>query len=144
MLARGLCVVVLLGTLCVGAQAMMAPQYYRTAREEAPFHVQVAIEQVTPPETALGRCLLAGKVVETFKDDGGRLPPGAPISFGVSCHRANAEVPVGATIWTPLAALQAAHFIEAYLVERGDGFEVSLWNTRIIAAPSKRPQFPAH
>ncbi|MBI1651221.1 hypothetical protein [Hyphomicrobium sulfonivorans] len=143
MVLRGVWAAVLLALLCGGVHAMMAPEYYRSARQEAPFHVQVAIEKMTPPETALGRCLVAGKVIETFKDETGRLPLGTALSFGVACYRANAKVPVGAAIWTPLEALMIAGFIEVYLVERDDGFDVALWNTRIIDAPSAKPQFSA-
>lgn len=143
MVVRGLSTVLLSILVCGGVQAMMAPEYYRSARQEAPYHVQVAIEKMTPPETALGRCTIAGKVIGTFKDEAGRLPLGTALSFGVACYRADAEVPDGAAIWTPLEALMIARFIEVYLVEREDGFDVALWNTRIIDAPSDKPQFSA-
>jgi len=131
-----------LGLLTSAASALMAPEYYRQARAEAPYHVQVAIDKVTLPDSEIGSCLVAGKVVETFKDEGGRLAPGVPVSFGVACYRANAEVPVGGVIWTGIEALEKARFIEVYLVEDGQGFDVALWNSRIVEAPTEEPQFP--
>ncbi|HET6322403.1 MAG TPA: hypothetical protein VFF87_10170 [Hyphomicrobium sp.] len=131
-----------LGLLAGAASALMAPEYYRQARAEAPYHVQVAIKKLTLPDSEIGSCLVAGTVVETFKDEGGRLPVGTPVSFGVACYRANAEVPVGGVIWTRLEALEAARFIEVYLVEDGTGFDVALWNSRIVQAPTDEPQFP--
>lgn len=131
-----------LGLLTSAASALMAPEYYRQARAEAPYHVQVAIDKVTLPDSEIGSCLVAGKVVETFKDEGGRLAPGVSVSFGVACYRANAEVPVGGVIWTGIEALEKARFIEVYLVEDGQGFDVALWNSRIVEAPTEEPQFP--
>jgi len=131
-----------LGLLASAASALMAPEYYRQARAEAPYHVQVAIDKVTLPDSEIGSCLVAGKVVKTFKDEGGRLAAGAPVSFGVACYRENAEVRVGGVIWTRTAALEAAHFIEVYLVEDGLGFDVALWNSRIVDMPTDEPQFP--
>jgi len=124
------------------AHALMAPEYYRQARAEAPYHVQVAIDKVTLPDSEIGSCLVAGRVVEAFKDDGGRLAVDTPVSFGVACYRDNAEMPIGGVLWTRLEALKSARFIEVYLVEDGQGFDVALWNSRIISAPSDEPQFP--
>ncbi|HWK40169.1 MAG TPA: hypothetical protein VNR88_14720 [Hyphomicrobium sp.] len=135
-------IVLWLCLLASAAGALMAPEYYRQARAEAPYHVQVAIDKVTWPDSEVGSCLVAGTVVETFKDDGGRLAVGTPVSFGVACYRDNAEVPVGGVIWTRIAALETARFIEVYLVEDGQGFDVALWNSRIVATPTKDPQFP--
>ena len=48
--ARIACLLLLLTT---SARALMAPEFYRQARVDAPFHVQVVIDKVTPP--AAGR-----------------------------------------------------------------------------------------
>jgi hypothetical protein len=51
-------------------------------------------------------------------------------------------MPVGGTVWEDAAALQEAKYIEAYLIDAGDGFDLALWQSKIIAAPSAEPQFP--
>jgi hypothetical protein len=130
---------VLLGS---GAHAMMAPEHYRRARAEAPYHLQVAIDKVTPPAEGPGDCRVEGTVVEVFKDTEGKLPVGTPLSFGVACYRPGDRMPVGGTVWTQVAALESAKYIEVYLVDDGPGFSITLSNSRIIDAPSKQPQFP--
>lgn len=137
--ARFACLLIVLST---SAHALMAPEYYRQARAEAPFHLQVAIDKVTPPAQGPGNCLVEGKVAEVFKDAGNKLPAGTPVSFSVACHREGEPVPIGGTMWTDTDALQSAKFIEAYLVPGVDGYAVAMWNSKIIAAPSKTPQFP--
>jgi hypothetical protein len=128
--------------LMTSAQALMAPEFYRQARADAPFHVQVAIDKVTPPAKGAGNCLVEGKTVEVFKDAGGKLAVGSPVSFSVACHRAGEQVPIGGTMWTDTDALTSAKFIEAYLTPGVDGYAVAMWNSKIIAEPSKAPQFP--
>ena len=93
----------------------MAPEFYRQARADAPFHVQVAIDKVTPPATGPGNCMVEGKVAEVFRDAGNKLPAGTPVSFSVACHREGEQVPIGGAKWTDTAALTSAKYIEAYL-----------------------------
>jgi hypothetical protein len=132
----------LLILFATSAHALMAPEFYRQARADALFHVQVAIDKVTPPAKGPGSCMVEGKVAEVFKDAGNKLPAGAPVSFSVACHRNGEAVPIGGTMWTDTDALQSAKFIEVYLVPGVDGYAVAMWNSKIIAAPSKAPQFP--
>lgn len=139
-IARLVC---LLAFLPTGANAMMAPEYYRKARAEAPYHVQVAITRVDAPTHGPGTCDVAGKVETVFKDAAGTLPKGADVGFSVACHRAGDVVPVGGTVWLDIKALEQAEFIEVYLVDDpGGGFDVALWNYKIIPQPSAAPQFP--
>ena len=132
----------LLILFATSAHALMAPEFYRQARADALFHVQVAIDKVTPPAKGPGSCMVEGKVAEVFKDAGNKLPAGTPVSFSVACHRKGEEVPIGGTMWTDTDALMSAKYIEAYLMPGVDGYAVAMWNSKIIAAPSKSPQFP--
>ncbi|MEI9902526.1 MAG: hypothetical protein WDN31_23290 [Hyphomicrobium sp.] len=142
--ARALCALAILNIgLAGGARAMMAPEYYRKARAEAPYHVQVAITKVDAPRRGPGTCDVTGKVEQVFKDATGKLPKGAEVGFPVACRRKGDEVPLGGTVWLDTDALEQAEFIEVYLIDGADGgFDVPLSNYRIIAAPSPAPQFP--
>lgn len=128
--------------LATSAQALLAPEFYRQARADAPFHVQVAIDKVTPPAAGPGNCIVAGKVAEVFRDAGNKLPVGTPVSFAVACHRQGEQVPIGGAKWTQTDTLTNAKFIEVYLAPGVDGYAVAMWNSKIIDAPSKAPQFP--
>jgi hypothetical protein len=120
----------------------MAPEYYRKARAEAPHHVQVEIALVSAPEDGPGDCTVEGRVVEAFKDATGKLKKDTPVSFPVACYHEGDRVPVGGVMWTEVDALQQAKYIEVYLVDAGEGYDVALWQSKIIAAPSAAPQFP--
>ncbi len=133
---------VLFVALGTSAHALMAPEFYRQARADAPFHVQVAIDKVTPPAAGPGNCIVAGKIAEVFRDAGNKLPVGTPVSFAVACHRQSEQVPIGGAKWTETETLTSAKYIEAYLAPGVDGYAVAMWNSKVIAAPSKAPQFP--
>lgn len=133
---------VLLVFLATSAHALMAPEFYRQARADAPFHVQVAIDKVTPPAARPGNCIVAGKIAEVFRDAGNKLPVGTPVSFAVACHRQGEEVPIGGAKWADTDTLTSAKYIEVYLAPGVDGYAVAMWNSKIIEAPSKTPQFP--
>ena len=100
--ARFACLAVFVG-LATSAHALMAPEFYRQARADAPFHVQVAIDKVTPPATGPGNCFVEGKIAEVFRDAGNKLPAGTPVSFSVACHREGEQVPVGGASAPPPA-----------------------------------------
>ncbi len=91
---------VLFVVFATSAHALMAPEFYRQARADAPFHVQVAIDKVTPPATGPGNCIVGGKIAEVFRDAGNKLPVGTPVSFAVACHRQGEQVPIGGAMWT--------------------------------------------
>ena len=119
------------------AHALMPPHVYQRAREEAPYHVQVAIERVKEPSVSPGACRLDGKIVRIFRDTAKDLRDGAPVTLFVSCMRGGDRIAPGGTLWTNLDALKQARFLEAYLnAER----MIALWQSRIIAAPSDAPQ----
>jgi len=135
-------IAVLFVVLGTSANALMAPEFYRQARADAPFHVQVAIDEVTPPAAGPGNCIVAGKIAEVFKDAGNKLPVATPVSFAVACHRQGEQVPIGGAKWTETDTLTSAKYIEVYLAPGVDGYAVAMWNSKIIDAPSKAPQFP--
>jgi len=132
----------LLGFLTTSAHALMAPEYYRQARADAPYHLQVAISRVEPPPSGPGACTVDGKIAEIFKDTSAKLTVGAPIRFPIACHRPGDRVLIGGTIWTDVEALMSARYIEVYLVDAGAGLEPALWQSRIIDASSSTPQLP--
>jgi hypothetical protein len=132
----------LLGFLTTNAHAMMAPEYYRKSRQDAPYHVQVAVSRVVAPSSRPGSCTVDGKVVEIFKDTSGKLAAGTPIRFPIACDSPGDRVPMGGTIWTNLEALMRARYIEVYLVDADDGFDTASWQSKIIGAPSSTPQIP--
>lgn len=128
--------------LATGAEALMAPQYYQKARADAPYHVQIAVTHVGLPSATPGNCTVEGTVVQIFKNATGKLKADASIDFPVACMRPGDKVLLGGTMWTDADALSKARYVEAYLVDAGDGFDVALWQSRIIVAPSPTPQFP--
>src|SRR5262249_46565387 len=122
--------------LATGAQALMAPEWYRKARAEAPYHIQVAVTNVVAPSPSPGRCTVEGEIVAVFKGESGKLRQGRPVSFPVSCMNPGDLVPIGGTIWTEIPRLQAARYIEAYLGNAGEGYRPALDQQRIIGEPS--------
>jgi hypothetical protein len=135
-------IAVVLSLLATGAHAVMPPEVYRKARADAPLHVQVAILDVAAPDATPGMCLVSGEVVRVFRDTEGVISPGDKIEFPISCSRAGDRVPIGGVLWTDADALAAARFIEAYLAGGAPAFDVALYQSQIIAAPSETPQFP--
>lgn len=132
----------LLGFLTTNAHAMMAPEYYRKARQDAPYHLQVAILRVVAPGSGPGNCMVDGKVVEIFKDTAAKFTAGTSIRFPIACDSPGDKVLMGGTIWTDRQALMRARYIEVYLVEAGDGLDTALWQSKIIDAPSSAPRLP--
>jgi hypothetical protein len=128
--------------LAGAASAMMAPEFYRKARAEAPYHVQIAITKVDAPRVGPGTCGVEGQVLEIFKDATGKLAKDMVIGFSVACYRRGETLPVGGVVWLEIDALEQADYMEVYLADAANGFEVPLWNYRLIPKPSSAPQFP--
>ena len=130
------------------ALAVMPPDVYRQAAKDAAYHVQVKVLKVVPPKSGPGECRVTGEVVSIFRDKARKLKLGRKISFNVSCKGDKDRVPPGGTIWKTRGALAKAKFIEAALNsdKTGKRFSVARWNTSIINARSKTPQwgFPFH
>ena len=128
--------------LPVAASAMMPPEVYQKAREEAPYHVQVAITKVDAPRQGPGGCFVEGQVLKIFKDEGDRLKKDEIVGFPVACHRRGETVPIGGTVWLDTDQLEKAEYIEVYLNADADGFEPALWNYQLIPKPSDEPMMP--
>jgi hypothetical protein len=138
--AVGLVLSLLLLT-CV-AHALMPPEVYRKAREEAAYHVEVDVTKVDAPRTGPGTCLVEGQVLRLFKNTGDKLAKDEIIGFPVACRRQGDTVPIGGTMWLDTDALEKAEYIEVYLNDSGDGFEPALWNYKLIDKLSDEPQLP--
>lgn len=86
------------------ALAMMAPQYYQQARDQAPDVIVVRVVAVVLPGTPTGLCRLATRV--TAVERGQAYQVGQGVVIPVHCRRGNAEIPAGGTIWTNMNALR--------------------------------------
>jgi hypothetical protein len=126
-----------------GVGAMMPPWVYQEARDTAMFHVQVNIAGVKEPERTPGDCTVTGEVVRIFRDKPGTLRQGERLDFTVSCTKPGDPVVIGGAIWTDYERLWKAKYLEVFLNRADQGYEVALWQSRIIGAPTAQPTFPA-
>jgi hypothetical protein len=129
--------------LTTRASALMPPWVYQQARDAAMFHAQVKIVKVTGPAQTPGECSVTGEVVRIFRNTPGTLRQGATLDFTVSCSKHGDPVIIGGTIWTDYDSLMQAKYLEVFLNSTERGYEVALWQSRIIEAPTEQPTFPA-
>ncbi|MFG1461648.1 hypothetical protein V5F77_02020 [Xanthobacter sp. DSM 24535] len=115
-LARGLAVGLMLG-LPGTAQALLAPQYYEQARREAASVIVLAVTGVTPPAKGFGACSVSGEVRRVER--GTAYQVGQKLILAVPCRTADAQPPLGGTIYQELEPLRAAPFGRAYLDAQG-------------------------
>ena len=73
------------------AQAVMPPEVYQRARDEAPFHLEVEVISVTTPEADYGVCQVWARVVMIARDTPGRISLGQELGFGVDCVHRDAD-----------------------------------------------------
>jgi hypothetical protein len=139
---RILPVAVAIALTTAAAYALMPPQVYREARQNAPYHVQIAVTKVDAPRVGSGTCPVEGQVLKIFKNDGSRLADDMTVGFEVACRREGDRVPLGGTIWLNTSELEKADYMEVYLTDAGEGFAVPLWNYKLIQHLSDTPQFP--
>ena len=130
-----------IGLLLIAAPAHAAkpPSAYKKARAAAPYHLQIAVDRVTPPAATPGPCRVAGKIVRIFRDRPRALRRGAAIQFNVSCLREGDPRRKGGARYTYVDALKEARFLEAYL---DFARAVTESQTLIIDAASDTPQMP--
>jgi tetratricopeptide (TPR) repeat protein len=123
------------------AEAALPPYVYEQAREQAAYHVQIKVTRVTPPPKTPGECETTGDVARVFRDRSGELRLGTRLAFAVSCSRRSEPPLVGGTLWTDLDTLRAAKYLEVFLNRTDGRYQVALWQSRIIDAPTDKPVF---
>jgi tetratricopeptide (TPR) repeat protein len=132
----------ILGSAGISAvEAALPPFVYEQAREQATYHVQIKVTRVMPPAKTPGECETTGDVARIFRNKSGELRLGTHIAFAVSCSRRGESPLVGGTLWTDLDALRAARYLEAFLNRVNGRYQVALWQSRIIDAPTDKPVF---
>jgi hypothetical protein len=116
------------------AQALLPPDAYLNGRQSAENHVQIGISSIMPPEGGMGRCVLAGRVVQVFR---GAMVRGQEVTFEVSCYRYG-QLPIGETLWTDYDALVEARYVEAFMTSSVEP-KVVLDQVEIILQPREWP-----
>lgn len=104
-----------------------------TAREQAPFHLQMTFE---PRTSHRGESELVGKVVRVFRTDG-RLLEGDEVSFPIHVCRSGDEPTGLAYIYED--AVARATFVEAYLFGTPPSCELAAYEFTLINAPTDQP-----
>lgn len=122
--------------------AVLPPDVYIEARASADHHVQVAVQQVRPPETTPGLCRLKARVVTVFRSRDRHLEVGTPVAFALDCLTDGDTPPTGGTLWALVQSIQDARFIEVYLDGEAGALQVARWQYGIIDGPSAAPQCP--
>lgn len=125
--------------LPTSAFAVMPPWVYQKARDTAMFHVQVKVRNVTGPARTPGECVVTGEVVRIFRNTPDTLRPGATLAFTVSCSKPGDPMIVGGTLWKDYDSLLKAEYLEVFLNSTEHGYEVALWQSGIIEAPTDQP-----
>jgi hypothetical protein len=120
-------------------EAVMPPWVYEQARDQATYHLQIKVTRVTSSARTPGECETSGEVVRIFRDRSGGLRLGTPLAFAVSCSRRGDTPMPGGTLWTDHDALMRAKYLEAFLNRTDGRYQVALWQSRIIEAPTERP-----
>ncbi|OZA00567.1 MAG: hypothetical protein B7X99_03650 [Rhizobiales bacterium 17-65-6] len=114
-------VAVAMGAMLIstGAMALLAPEYYQKARENAPDVVVLKIDSVgAPPDPAgFGMCRVEGVVAQVQR--GTRHAVGAPLTLAVPCRRQGAQPPLGPVLWNGFDELRAAPYGRAWLEADG-------------------------
>lgn len=131
-------VVLLLPSL---ALAVMPAWVYQEARDTAMHYVQVKVLSVKAPAKTPGDCSVTGEVVRIFRDKSATLKIGTRLEFMVSCARRSDPPLIGGTLWTDYDQLMNAKYLEVFLNKNDGRYEVALWQSRIIEAPTDEPAF---
>lgn len=140
---RSLAALALLLALSTTAHAMLPPEAYEHARDDAAVLLTLAVDEVDVPGTTPGRCRVGGTIATLDRDATGRLAPGQRLAFDVACCEEGDEIPAGGTIWTDVGDLERTTLLRAWLVADGDGYRVALSQTDILALGRTPPsRFP--
>lgn len=111
-MSRPILTALLLASIATPAAAMLPPEVYQKARDEAAHVVVFDVTHVGVPVEVQGGCNVEGKVL---RDERGDLKPGDPIRISVPCRTPLATPMPGPTIWQDMEALQRSAHGKAYL-----------------------------
>ena len=99
------------------AQAALAPEYYRAAREQAPHHLQLRVERVTLRHgQKLANCDVEATVLRDFR---GALEKGTSLRFALNCMAPGVRPMPGPNDWHDHAALKTSRFAEGFFRDAG-------------------------
>jgi len=125
----------------------IAPQHWAQARTDAPIHLQIRLDERPGPARPSSKA--TGPVVRIFRDDSGHLHLGDVISFAVNWSDSSAPSDSGGpvlvgrqNITVDLAWLNAARFLEVYLADGPQGYEVVWDQVTPLSAATKQPVNP--
>lgn len=100
------------------ALALMPPEAYEAARDNAPNVIVIEVKDVVEPEEGWGICRVFGTVVAVER--GTLFGAGEAVTLDVDCRRdVDAEVPVGGTIYQDTPMLMEAPYGRAYIDDAG-------------------------
>lgn len=113
-LSRGMTAVlaVMLLSLPDTAMGALAPQYYQEAREQAPHHLQLRIDEVRLLRgRKLANCEVSATVLRDFR---GALAAGTLLRFALNCTAQGVRPMPGPNAWHAYDTLKAAGFAEGF------------------------------
>ncbi|SBV37330.1 exported hypothetical protein [uncultured Stenotrophomonas sp.] len=94
------------------AHAALPPEYYQAAREQAPHHLQLRVEQVVLLRgQVLGNCEIQATVLRDFR---GTLEKGTPLRFALNCTAPGVRPMPGPNAWHDYGTLEATRFAEGF------------------------------
>lgn len=123
---------------------MLPAWRYDEARREAAYHLQVRVLHVASGVRTPGQARVRAEVVRVFRGPAD-VAPGTAMNFDVSVLNGDEpweRIPIGGTLWTNYAALQATGYLEVFLDGTPPDCQIRLWQQAILAAPTDRPTMP--
>ena len=115
--------------LATPAAAVLAPQYYQQARDQAVHVVTFKVKAVewTPTASGYGDCIVVGKVLSVERGPHYRV--GGDIRVKVPCMGPNAEPMAGGVLWHTPAELKASSRGKAWMTKPG---ELALYQYEVL------------
>ena len=138
MKTRVMTLATLVGLRISAAEAVMPRWAYRQVREQATSHAQVKATRVDSSAMTPGECETTGEVVRVYRDRSDELRLGT-LAFSVSCMRPGDRIAVAGTLWTDHDRLKQVRYLEAFLNRVERRYQIALWQSRIIEAPTDSP-----
>jgi hypothetical protein len=121
------------------ALAVMPAWVYEQARENSHASRSSQGAQCKGSTKDTGRMSRQRAVMRIFRDTIGKLAEGTPLEFTVSCHRAGDPTLIGGTLWADYDRLMKAKYLEVFLNSDETGYNVALWQSHVIDAPTEKP-----